>query len=271
LDVYHEFKYILYKGEYVTLRSTFHRGDPSWKGWKEEVLSNQPFFWAFQDSWHGLTRFQTSYDELPLDTSKRNTRMSGTPSTPGPVQYYFPKDKVFLSDIEPDLSRIYRYDRRREARNRLEAWDLQEYFPANSHIPRYRFQTVRGQTQRQEQLDAQGRITRIIDVGRRDKPSEPDEVVHVPWKLLGHELYYRVWDVTPDGKKTLVAIGWNKSRRPWLGLGNDQETVDTVWVIYGLPDGTPKWTEDEFVKRFGYDAAATPVWGRNPSEQRKAS
>ena len=66
---------------------------------------------------------------------------------------------------------IYRYDRRRQTYVDGSSVKLCEFFKANEHLSRYRYYLFSGYVVRQEQLDAKGRITRVITVNDWRQPA----------------------------------------------------------------------------------------------------
>lgn len=177
--------------------------------------------------------------------------------------YYFTKPPVPLDVLEnPEL--IYKYERRRQTYVDGDLLRLFELFKPNEHVSRHRYYYLRDML-RNEQLDAKGRVTRVITVNDYRQP-RPGPHPDVDDKLLtdkglrisGHQIYHRVYDLDAQGRPTLVAVSWNSKLR----LNPLKKTHrDFADVVYGTPDGTVKWKKlEDFEKFFGFSSNAAEVF-----------
>jgi hypothetical protein len=65
-----------------------------------------------------------------------------------------------------------------------------------------------------------------------------------------------LWDYDAAGKAGLVALGWNAKMRH-----GKSEEVDRADIVFGTPDGGPKWnTKEEFFKAFDFDPTAATAY-----------
>jgi hypothetical protein len=201
---------------------------------------------------------------LRLDMNAENSIASETGDFK-PARYSFP-DTVVPQSVLGDLTRIYRYDRRRDVPIVSSGgdWVVAEYFMAGSHVPVSRFRLLGRQVQRQEVLDGAGRTIRIIAIGWA-RPSTEDEDETTSMSALGeHPAWIRVFKVSPVGKKTLVALAWRRQGFPAAPATYDEP--DDRLLMFGLPDGTVKWhTKAEFLKAQDIDLNAQRLLGRSVS------
>ena len=201
---------------------------------------------------------------LGLDMNVENSIASETGDFK-PARYSFPGTAVPQSVLH-DLTRIYRYDRRRDVPIVSSGgdWVIAEYFAANSHVPASRFRLLGKQVQRQELLDRAGRTIRIITIGwARRSTAEDDETTNMS-ELGEHPAWIRVFKVSPAGKKTLVALAWR--RKGFATVPETYDEPDEELLMFGLPDGTVKWrTKAEFLKAQDIDLNAAKLLGRSVS------
>ncbi|MDB5800701.1 MAG: hypothetical protein JWL63_1640 [Rhodocyclales bacterium] len=219
----------------------------------------------------GLTEIQGGYRIGMLDKSLGPTFVYESGNPPA-VEYYFTKPPVPIS-VLTDLDQLYNYDRRRET-GIGSSFKLVEFFRAGEHVTHDRFYTGAGHTVRHEQLDAQGRIKRAINLGmiglNRKNGGYFDEDLKagkISLLLKSNQLYYRVWDYDEAGKAKLVAIGWNAK----LGTALKSQRLYEANIIFGTPDGKRKWkNEEEFFKAFDFDPDASRAYP-DTSQPPKAS
>jgi hypothetical protein len=199
---------------------------------------------------------------LRLDMNSENAIASETGDFK-PARYSFP-DALVPQLVLHDLTRIYRYDRRRDVPIVSSGgdWVIAEYFKAGSHIPVSRFRFLGKQVQRQEQLDRAGRTTRIIAIGWASQSTEEDDEVTNVSALGEHPAWIRVFKVSTGGKKTLVALAWR--RKGFASEPATYEEPDDKLLMFGQPDGTVKWrTKEEFLKAQDIDLNAKRLSGRS--------
>jgi hypothetical protein len=272
-DFSERFRYLELKDGWVTFRwGEQHFGKPD-GSWVKEISfrsmydpNNKDENRRFQggnaraDSTKGVTQILGGYrlgekDESLGPSYKVNDHVQ-------PSEYYFTKPPVPISMLDTP-EEIYNYDRRRET-SVTKVTKLLEFFPARQNRVRDRFYTIVGNTVRHEQYDAAGKLKRVINVGqysRQDKSwgfyDEDLKSAKLPLKLKGHPLFYRVWEYDAAGKGSLVALGWNEK----FTLGKS-EPLDSANIVYGTPDGTKKWAnQEDFFKAFDFDATASRAYG----------
>lgn len=153
---------------------------------------------------------------------------------------------------------------------------LFEFFKANEHLSRYRYYLFSGYVVRQEQLDAKGRITRVITVNDWSQPRpgpKPDMgdrlLDQKALRFIGNQIYHRVHDVDAIGKPTLVALSWNRKMR----LNPLKRTpMSSADLVYSTPDGKERRkTKADFEKYFDFSPSAVHVFpdvarGYQPAE-----
>jgi hypothetical protein len=255
-----------------------HFGEPD-GSWEKRISFHIPFdlnnkdenLWfqggnARADPVKGVTQILGGYRLGEKDESMGPTyKVDGNEQ---PSEYYFTKPPVPISMLETP-EKIYDYDRRREA-DVTSIVKLVEFFPAGKHRVRDRFYTAVGNTVRQEQYDEAGKLKRVINLGKFSRQDldtgfydEDMKRISLPLKLKGHEIFYRVWDYNDAGKGKLVAIGWNDK----LTFGK-HERLDSATIIYGTPDGVPKWkSKEEFFKAFDFDPNASRAYPKQKNQE----
>ena len=149
---------------------------------------------------------------------------------------------------------------------------LYEFFKANENLSRHRYYMIDGYVLRHEQLDAKGKVTRVITIEdwRQPRPGPKPDVNdkllntrHIA--LLAHQVFHRVYDIDAAGKPNLVALSWN---RPIRLNPAKKVPIELADLVYGTPDGKERWkTEDEFEKAFNTSSGAAQVF---PDEEGKA-
>jgi hypothetical protein len=182
-----------------------------------------------------------------------------------PIEYLFLHPEPVPHEMLRDPDNIYKYNRRRDT-DITRVIRLHEYFPANQTRIRERFFTAFARTLRHEQLDGEGRLRRAINVGRFSRTDEKYgfydedlESAKISLKLIGRELYYRVWEYDADGKATLAALGWGA----WPTLLGKPAKIDEADIRFGTPDGTERWkTKEEFFAAFDFDPNAKRAFAR---------
>lgn len=199
--------------------------------------------------------------ELILDMSDENSVSSETGDFK-PARYSFPNATVPRSTLT-HLTGIYRYERRRDVPIVSSGgdWIIAEYFKANSHIPTSRFRLLGRQVQRQEQLDAKGRLTKVILVGWAPRQSAEDQEQTPDGAALGeHPAWIRVLKVRPDGKQALIALAWRARGSTVPASSQEPDEND---LIFGLPDGTVRWRSmTAFARSQGVDLRAMSLSGK---------
>lgn len=177
--------------------------------------------------------------------------------------YFFTQPPTSLELLEkPDL--IYRYERRRQTYVDGQHVKLYELFRPNEHRSRHRYYSAAGYILRQEQFDATGRVTRVITVNgwRQPRPGPRPDVndkllTDKGLKLLGHQIYHRVYDFDVQGKPTLVAVSWNRKIRNPL----KKTSIDFADLVFGTPSGKERWkSEEEFDRHFDFSPSAAQVF-----------
>ena len=264
-DEWRKFKYAMFKGKQVQILSRWHIpiGETEWKeewvpiqlGASPDAVSGN----AYVDSRRGVREiFGSNYGKL--DNNAANTVVDGSGHWRG-SNYYFPKQIVPASVLEnPD--ELYKYERRRVT-NLDSHTRMAELFKPNEHISRHRFYMTEDYVLRHEQLNAQGKVTRIITVNdwRQPRPGPNpdinDNLLSTSVRgLAGHRIYHRVYEVSANGHPTLVAASWAKSRSLFKSGSSSDKDLD-----FGTPDGKVKWrTAEEFYKAFDSSIDARQVF-----------
>lgn len=267
-DSWRIYRYGEYEGKTVTLLDRGHSGN-LYGTWSEG--------WTFRagpapEDTHGTAEanskkgvkiiYGSTYGKLDDNTANKVVkdsygRWSGS-------TYVFTKPPVPLAVIEnPEL--IYQYERRRQTYVDGNFIRLFELFKANENIARHRYYTLDGSILRHEQLDAKGRVTRVITINdwRQPRPGPNPQVndkllTNKGIRVFAHQIYHRVYDLDVNGKPTLVAISWNRDRR----LNPLKKThIDFADLVYGTPNGKERWkTRDEFEKAFDTSWQAAQVY-----------
>ena len=197
-----------------------------------------------------------------LDDNSSNTVLNSFGQSTGST-YYFTKPPVPL-DVLENSSAIYKYERRRQTYIDGDWFRMYELFKPNEHISHHRYYYVRSML-RNEQVDAKGRVTRVITVNdyRQPRPG-PNPAVNDKLltdkglRIFGHQIYHRVYDFDAKGRPKLVAVSWN----PKLRLNPLKKThLDFAHPVFGTPDGKVRWNSlAEFEKFFGFSSTAAEVF-----------
>ena len=266
-DEWMRYRYGKYKGEQVELLDEWHRGSAAGQ-WSKHfgvfrtgVEPDAVFGSAKAKAGRGVTLIYGS-NVGKLDNNAANTvldsfgRMNAT-------AYFFTQPPTSLKVLDkPDL--IYAYERRRQTYIDGQRVKLFELFKPNEHRSRYRYYSEAGYIVRQEQFDANGRVTRVITVDNWRQP-RPGPRPDVSDKLLtdkgiripGHEIYHRVYDVDASGKPTLVAVSWNRE----IGYPLKKTTILSADLVFGTPSGKEIWkSRDEFGKHFDFSPTTAQVF-----------
>ncbi len=266
-DEWWRHRYGKHNGQQVMLLSEWHRGDVDGT-WSKDI-------WRFStdaspgavggaakaESGKGVTVIYNS-NAGKLDDNAANTVVDsfGRVSV---VAYFFPTDGTSLEVLE-NPEKIYQYLRRRETQIDGRQSVMYELFKPNEHRPRHRYYVI-GNVMRQEQLDPNGRVTRVITVNGWQQPRPgPRPAVNdallakAGGSLRTHQVYHRVFELDAQGKPTLVAISWNRELR----LNPLKKThIDFADLRFGTPDGKIRWKNlEEFEKHFNFSANATHVF-----------
>lgn len=266
-DSWSIYRYGEYEGKTVTLLDRGHSGnsDGTWsEGWTFHAgpAPEDTYGVSKANSKKGVKIiYGSSYGKL--DDNPANKVVDSFGSWNGST-YVFTKPPVPLAVIEnPEL--IYQYERRRQTYVDGNFIRLFELFKANENIARHRYYTLDGSILRHEQLDAKGRITRVITINdwRQPRPGPNPQVndkllTNKGIRVFAHQIYHRVYDLDANGKPTLVAISWNRARR----LNPLKKThIDLADLVYGTPNGKERWkTRDEFEKAFDTSWQAAQVY-----------
>jgi hypothetical protein len=197
-----------------------------------------------------------------LDDNPANTVLNSFGQSTGST-YYFTKPPVPLEVLEIPYA-IYKYERRRQTYIDGPWLKMFELFKPNEHISHHRYYYLRSML-RDEQVDAQGRVTRVITVNDFRQPrSGPNPAVNDKLltdkglRIVGHQIYHRVYDFDAQGHPKLVAVSWN----PKLQLNPFKKThLDFAHPVFGTPDGKVRWKSlAEFEKFFGFSSNAAEVF-----------
>ncbi|XLZ69669.1 hypothetical protein ABT364_24545 [Massilia sp. SR12] len=272
-DEWREYRFATVDGKDVQLRQRWHfpHEKDEWREeWAPFQIDSSPDSvrgHAYVDARRGVKEiFGSTYGKL--DNNAANTVLDVFGRWQGST-YYFTKPPVPLSVLEnPD--EIYKYERRRMTRldNQYRMFEL---FKPNEHISRHRIYMLEGYVLRHEQLDAQGKINRIITVNdwRQPRPgSKPDfddsRLSSKVTRLLAHQIYHRVYDVDANGNATLVAVSWNRAVLNPL----KKTPLSVADLVFGTPDGTQKWkNQDEFDAAFNTSGDARQVFPDMPDDE----
>jgi hypothetical protein len=275
-DEWIRYRYDDIQGGQITFWDEWHHGDDQGKWSKKfEKFASKPGAdgvggAALAKSGKGVTTIYGS-NAGKLDDNPANTVLNSFGQTTGST-YYFTKPPVPLDVLEhPEL--IYKYERRRQTYIDGEHFRLYELFKPNEHISHHRYY-YQGGMLRNEQVDAKGRVTRVITVNdyRQPRPGPHPDVddkllTDKGLRIFGHQIYHRVYDLDPKGNPTLVAVSWNRKLR----LNPLKKThIDFAEVVYGTPDGKVKWNKlADFEKAFGFTSNAAEVFpdrSENPAD-----
>jgi hypothetical protein len=266
-DEWIRYKYGEVDGKQVTIWDEWHHGDESGR-WSKRFERFRTGFGADDidgaasaKSHKGVTTIYGS-NAGKLDDNSANTVLNefgqGTGST-----YQFTKPRVPLEVLENPAA-LYKYERRRQTYIEGQLIRMYELFKPNEHISHHRYYYVGGMW-RNEQVDAKGKVTRVITVNDYRQP-RPGPNPGVNDKLLsdkglrifGHQIYHRVYDIDAKGQPSLVAVSWNRKLR----LNPLKKTnMDFADMAYGTPDGKVRWKKlADFEKFFGFTSNAAEVF-----------
>jgi hypothetical protein len=275
-DQWLRYAYGEYDGKPVKLLEEWHYGDET--RWKKKFdmfrVGPQPgAVWgaALAKSGKGVTTIYGS-NTGKLDDNSANTVLDSFGHWTGST-YFFTRPPVPLEVLEhPEL--VYKYERRRQTYIDGHQFKLFELFKPNEHISHHRYYYA-GEMVRSEQLDAKGKVTRVVTVDdyRQPRPGPHPDVddklfTDKGLRIIGHQIYHRIYDLDAQGRPTLVAISWNRKLR----LNPLKRTpMDFADVVFGTPDGKVRWkTLAEFEKFFGFSSNAAEVFpdeiGRSAEE-----
>jgi hypothetical protein len=266
-DEWIRLRYGKYKGEQVELLDEWHRGSAAGR-WSKDIgrfrTGVEPgavFGAAKANVDRGVTLIYGS-NAGKLDNNAANTVLNEFGKM-NVAAYFFPKPPTPLEVLEkPDL--IYKYERRRQTYIDGQHVKLYELFKPGEHRSRYRYYSEIGYIVRQEQFDAAGRVTRVITLEnwRQPRPGPRPDVddkllTDKGIRIVGHQIYHRVYDFDAQGKPTLVAISWNRKLRNPL----KKASVRFADLVFGTPDGKERWkSEEEFGKHFDFSPKAAQVF-----------
>lgn len=266
-DEWLRYRYGKYQGKQVTLLDEWHRGSAGGK-WSKSfsvfrtgVGPDAVYGAAKAKMGKGVTVIYGS-NAGKLDDNAANTVLDSFGKVSASA-YFFTQRPTPLEVLEkPEL--IYQHERRRQTYIDGEQVKMFELFKPNEHRSRHRYYLEGGYVVRQEQLDANGRVTRVITVNdwRQPRPGPRPDVndkllTDKGIRFVGHQIYHRVYDLDAQGKPTLVAVSWNrKIRNPLKGT-----SVNSADVVYGTPSGTERWkSREEFAKHFDFSPVAAQVF-----------
>lgn len=181
--------------------------------------------------------------------------------------YVFTQPGVPFSVLE-NRDELYQHERRRVTNIYGSAEKLYELFKPNEHLSRDRYYFGSGIMLRHEQFDERGRIKRLITFQNYRQPLpgptptfNDDRLPPDPKsiKLMGRDIYHRVYDIDEQGNAKLVAMSWSADRR--LNPLAKPKHYDFTTVIYGTPDGERVWKgRDEFDAAFNTSRGAKPLF-----------
>ncbi len=272
-------RYGKYEGKQVELLDEWHRGDATGQ-WSKHFgrfrtgPGPDAVFGAAKARWgKGVTVIYGS-NAGKLDNNAANTVVDSFGRVSA-VAYFFTQRPVPLEVLgKPET--LYRYERRRQTYIDGVQMKLFELFKPNEHRSRHRYYVEGGYVARHELLDAKGRVTRVITVSdwRQPRPGPNPDVndkllSNSPGRMIGHQIYHRVYDLDVQGKPTLVAISWN--RKASLNLLK-KTNIDSADLAYGTPKGKVLWkTKEAFEKHFDFSPASAQVFpdatdGKEPEE-----
>jgi hypothetical protein len=265
-DEWREFRFDNVGGKEVELRRRWHspKGEDEWREeWAPFQVKATPDSargHAYVDSRRGVKEiFGSNYGKR--DNNAANMVVDVFERWQGST-YYFPKPPVPLSVLEnPD--EIYKYERRRMTRLDSQT-RMFELFKPNEHVSRHRIYMFAGRVLRHDQVDANGKVKRIITVNdwRQPRPGpNPDFddrllTTSAP-RLSAHQVYHRVYEVDGNGHPTLVALSWHRSARSPL----KKAPISAADLVFGTPDGKVRWrTREEFDSAFDTSEDARQVF-----------
>jgi hypothetical protein len=197
-----------------------------------------------------------------LDDNSANTVLNEFGQRTG-ATYQFTKQPVPLEVLENPTA-LYKYERRRQTYIEGQLIKLYELFKPNEHISHHRYYYVGGMW-RNEQVGANGKVTRVITVDNYRQPRPgPNPAVNDKLltdkglRIFGHQIYHRVYEIDTKGQPVLVAVSWNRKLR----LNPLKKTnMDFADVAYGTPDGKVRWKQlADFEKFFSFTSNAAEVF-----------
>jgi hypothetical protein len=266
-DEWLRYRYGENQGTEVILLDEWHHGNAEGRWSKKfEVFRVGPKpgdIWgaALAKSEKGVTTIYGS-NTGKLDDNSANTVVDEFGRWNGST-YFFTRPPVPLEVLEnPEL--IYKYERRRQTYIDGNQIRLFELFKPNEHISHHRYYYV-GEMIRNEQLDPDGKVKRVVTVNdyRQPRPGPHPDVddkllKDTGLRLIGHQVYHRIYDFDAQGKPTLVAASWNRKVRL---SPLKRERMDFAEVVFGTPDGKVRWKSlAEFEKFFGFSSNAAEVF-----------
>lgn len=271
-DTWRQFKYADVNGEEVQLLQRWHVAKKGGK-WQEEwspirldATPSSVRGYANADSRRGVKEiYGSTFGERDNNAANMVVDVFGhwNGST-----YYFTRTPVPVSVLSSS-EELYKYERRRMTRldNHTRMYEL---FKPNEHISRHRFYMLAGVVLRHDQLDEKGKMKRIVTVNdwRQPRPGATpdfdDKLLKTSSpRLIGHQVYHRVYEVDAGGRPTLVALSWNRAlRNPVKSI-----PLSMADLVFGTPDGKVKWkSRDEFDKAFDTSENARQVFPDRPGE-----
>jgi hypothetical protein len=266
-DEWIRYKYGEVDGDQVTIWDEWHHGDESGR-WSKRFEKFRTGYGP--DDIYGAASSKsdkgvvTIYGSTAgkLDDNSANTVLNEFGQRTG-ATYQFTKPRVPLEVLENPMA-LYKYERRRQTYIEGQLIRMYELFKPNEHISRHRYYYAGGMW-RNEQVDANGRVTRVITVDdyRQPRPG-PNPAVNDKLltdkglRIFGHQIYHRVYDIDANGRPRLVAVSWNRKLR----LNPLKNTnMDFADVAYGTPDGKVRWKKlSDFEKFFGFTSNAAEVF-----------
>ncbi len=274
-DAWNQFAYTPARSESDTLLERFHEGRPdgSWverTGVARQGLGTTDAFIGLSraDSVHGVTRIEGS-NYGKLDDNVSNTVVDAFGKWRG-SSYFFSQGPDARKVLEnPDL--IYQHARRRVTLVDGSQVKLEEYFGPGEHVSRHRYYLIGGEVARHEQFDAGGKLTRVVTLEGWKQPRpgphptiDDKQLTDHGVRLVGHEIYHRVYDVDAAGQAHLVALSWNRRTRLSASAHTPMDLAD---VVYGTPDGQVRWKSREaFEGAFDTYRDARQVLQTGPSD-----
>jgi hypothetical protein len=266
-DEWIRYKYGEVNGKQVPIWDEWHHGDGSGR-WSKRFEQFRTGFGT--DDIHGAASAKshkgvtTIYGSTAgkLDDNSANTVLNEFAQRTGST-YQFTKPRVPLEVLENPMA-LYKYERRRQTYIDGQLIRMYELFKPNEHISHHRYYYAGGMW-RNEQVDANGKVTRVITIDDYRQP-RPGPHPGVDDKLLtdkglrifGHQIYHRVYDINAKGQPVLMAVSWNRKLRlnPFKGTN-----IDFADVAYGTPDGKVRWKKlADFEKQFGFTSNAAEVF-----------
>lgn len=250
--------------------------EKTWTGKGKIILDGDPKAIVGFDAQFGQGIVQMiGYPEAKLgskDDNASNT-VADYVRNRGPVRIWAGSTYVFTQPGVPfsvldNRDELYKYERRRITNIVADSTRLYELFKPNEHLSRDRYYFGGGTMLRHEQYDEQGRIKRIITYRNYrqpmpgQNPTFNDDLLPpdpTSLRLLGRDIYHRVYDIDEQGKAKLVAMSWSDKHR--ISPFSKPKHIDFTYVIYGTPDGVEVWkNREEFDKAFNTDKGAKALF-----------